>query len=164
VNAEDQWLPRLVGGISPAAVLARCRGHRRHRALTRAVDVAVQTLARPRARERQAVDLGTREWSLLSSQGQVLFYVALCPGCTMREIALALRLTQRAVWNAIRTLKRSRAVHIRRHGRANKHYVNLDAPLFAPAITSLTLRALLGEIVAEAQQRPSDICQQGKDD
>jgi len=118
----------------------------------------VQTGARPWSKKQEFRKRKDTEWSLLSAQGQVLFYIALCPGATTNEIALALDLTPRAVWNNVRTMRRAGTVRARRSGRTDHLYVNLDAPLFSPAVRGLTLRPLMGKIVTEARRRPSEIC------
>jgi hypothetical protein len=118
----------------------------------------VQARALPRPRKQEFRKPRDREWSLLSAQGKVLFFIALCPGATTNEIALALDLTPRAVWNNVRTMRRAGTVRARSCGRTNKLYVNLDAPLFSPAVRGLTLRPLMGKIVKEARRRPNEIC------
>lgn len=100
------------------------------------------------------------DWSLLSSQGRVLFYLALCPGSTVREMSSSLGLTERAIWGVTRTLRRSGMLHIRRgDARQHNYYVNLDAPLLLPKIHGLTLRPVLGKIVARAKSDPNDFCE-----
>jgi hypothetical protein len=82
----------------------------------------------------------------------------MCPGCTVNDIADALGLTPRSVWNNVRTLRRSGAVRANSTGRTNKLYVNLDAPLRLPVMSGLTLRPLMSQIVEEARLRPHEIC------
>jgi hypothetical protein len=98
------------------------------------------------------------DWSLLSAQGRVLFYIALCPRSSVEEIALGLGLTERAVWGIIRELRRTNMLHLTRDVRRHRYSVNLDAPLLAPTINGLTLRPVLGKIVAEAGDHPDSGC------
>ena len=124
--------------------------------------MAVVTEERPIAKTRD--DDTTADWSLLSAQGRVLFYLALCPGSTVREMATSLGLTERAVWGVTRTLRRSGMLHIRRgDARQHNYYVNLDAPLLLPKIHGLTLRPVLGKIAARAKSEPNDFCEDKKE-
>ena len=112
-----------------------------------------------RSRNQKPARSPVGEWSLLSSQGRVLFYLALCPGSTVREMAKALDLTERAVWGVTRTLRHSGMLHIRRgDARQHNYYVNLDAPLLLPKIHGLTLRQVLGRVVAQGKREDLDIC------
>src|SRR3972149_11454636 len=45
------------------------------------------------------------DWSLLSPQGHVLFYIALCPDSTTKDIARALGHTERQIWSIIQNLR-----------------------------------------------------------
>jgi DNA-binding IclR family transcriptional regulator len=85
-------------------------------------------------------------WYLVSSHGAVLFYVAVNPGCTIKQIAEEMSLTQRTVWGLIGDLRRADMLRVRREGR--RHYtVNLDAPFRHPVIKGIALRSVLGELV-----------------
>lgn len=111
------------------------------------------TIERPPERTSQDVD-----WSLLSAQGKVLFYVALCPRCSVQEIAAALGLTERAVWGVIRELRRQKMLLMGRDNRRHRYSVNLDAPLLHPTIQGLTLRPVLGEIAEKGAREDNDAC------
>jgi biotin operon repressor len=86
------------------------------------------------------------DWSLLSPQGRILFYIALCPDCSVQEMSVALGLTERAVWGIIRELRQQGMLILRRENRRHRYRVNLDAPLLHPTIQGLTLRPVLGEV------------------
>ena len=93
-------------------------------------------------------------WYIVTSHGAVLFYVALNPDCTIRDIADAMSLTRRTVWGIIGDLRRSGMLHVRKNGRRHHYQVNLDATLDDPTpfrhagLGGLSLRTLLGELVA----------------
>jgi len=93
------------------------------------------------------------DWSLLSPQGRVLFYIALCPSCSVEEIALALGLTERSVWTIIRSLRDMDMVRFQRLQRRHRYSINLDAPLLAPSVEGLTLRDILGGLVENGQKQ-----------
>ena len=92
-------------------------------------------------------------WYLVSSHGAVLFYVAVNPGCTIREIAEQMHLTQRTVWGLIGDLRRAEMLTIDRQGRRHHYSVNLDATFRHPIIKDISLRSVLGEVV-ERHCRP----------
>jgi DNA-binding transcriptional ArsR family regulator len=99
-------------------------------------------------------------WYLVSSHGSILFYIAVHPECTIREVADGMSLTQRTVWGLIGDLRRAGMLAIRREGRRHHYTVNLDAPFKHPTIQGLTLRSVLGEIVgrhAEPSVEPEAI-------
>jgi DNA-binding transcriptional ArsR family regulator len=86
-------------------------------------------------------------WYLVSSHGAVLFYVAVNPDCTIREIADDMSLTQRTVWGLIGDLRRAGMLNVRREGRRHHYTVNLDATFKHPTLTGLPLRTIMGELV-----------------
>ncbi len=108
-----------------------------------------ETIERPRPAS------GDVDWSLLSAQGKVLFYIALRPSCIVQEMAIALSLTERAVWGIIRDLRHQDMLLIRRDNRRHRYSVNLDAPLLHPTIAGLTLRPVLGQLAAKALDEPN---------
>ncbi len=97
-------------------------------------------------------------WSLLSAQGRVLFYVAVCPDSPVEEIARNLDLTERAVWGVVRDLRHHGMIHLRKRGRRHHYVVNLDAPFLHPTIRGITLRPVLGALAARAFNERPEVC------
>lgn len=97
----------------------------------------------------------TNNWYLVSSHGSVLFYVAVHPDCTIREIADDMSLTQRTVWGLIGDLRRSDMLKVRREGRRHHYTVNLDAKFAHPTLEGLSLRTIMGELVERHARRAS---------
>lgn len=87
-------------------------------------------------------------WYLVSSHGGVLFYIAVHPGCTIRQIAEDMSLTQRTVWGLIGDLRRADMLDVERRGRRHHYTVNLEADFRHPIIKGYSLRVILGELVA----------------
>lgn len=108
--------------------------------------------------ERPPQDASRLDWSLLSAHGRVIFYIALCPACSVQEIAIGLGLTERAVWAIIRELRRENMLTMRRDNRRHRYSLNLDAPLLHPTIQGLTLRPVLGEIAERSEREPNEAC------
>jgi predicted transcriptional regulator len=94
-------------------------------------------------------------WYLVSSHGAILFYVAVNPDCTIKEIAAAMSLTRRTVWGVIGDLRRAGMLDVRKEGRRHHYSVNLDAPFKHPVIYGITLRTVLGEMVRQATREPA---------
>ena len=95
------------------------------------------------------------DWHLVSSHGAVLFYIAVHPECTIRQIADEMALTQRTVWGLIGDLRRADMLNVRRAGRRHHYTVNLEAPFRHPIIKDLTLKTVLGELVDRAADHSS---------
>lgn len=87
-------------------------------------------------------------WYLVSSHGAVLFFIAVRPGCTIREIAEEMALTQRTVWGIIGDLRRAGMLHVSRQGRRHHYTVNMEAEFRHPVIKGVSLRTILGELAA----------------
>ena len=100
------------------------------------------------------------DWSLLSPQGHVLFYIALCPDSTTEDIARAIGHSERQIWSIIRNLKEGRLLKFRRGGRRHHFTVNFDAPLLHPAVQELSLRSLIQGAVAQVLTETPDVCEQ----
>lgn len=92
------------------------------------------------------------DFHLVSSQGAVLFYIAVNPNCTIQEIADAMSLTRRTVWGLIAALRRASMVQVRQQGRRHHYKVNLNAPFLHPTLKGYTLRPILGEMVEQSQR------------
>ena len=91
-------------------------------------------------------------WYLVSSHGAILFYVAVNPECTIKEIAEAMSLTRRTVWGVIGDLRRAGMLHIRKEGRRHHYTVNLDAPFKHPVLNGFSLRLILGQLVDQVSR------------
>ena len=94
-------------------------------------------------------------WYLVSSHGSILFYVAVNPNCTIKEIAAAMSLTRRTVWGVIGDLRRAEMLNVRKDGRRHHYSVNLDSPFKHPVLNGFSLRVVLGELVKQASRGPA---------
>jgi len=91
----------------------------------------------------------TNHWYLVSSHGSVLFYVAVNPDCTIRQIADDMALTQRTIWGLIGDLRRAGMLNVRREGRRHHYTVNLDASFKHPTLSGFPLRTIMEKLVDE---------------
>ena len=111
-------------------------------------------------RNSDTVQPATADWSLLSPQGRVLFYIALCPGSTIEAIARAVDRNQRSAWTIVRSLRSGGMLRLSKNGRRHHYTVNLDAPLLHPTIQGLTVRPVMEGIIRQAREEADDICQE----
>ena len=86
-----------------------------------------------------AVDSVMPAWTIFSSHGMVLFYVAAHPDVTLRETAVALGITERRVVSIIKDLTNAGMVHIERRGRRNHYALNPEARLRHPTLSHVPL-------------------------
>ena len=96
-------------------------------------------------------------WYLVSSHGSILFYIAVNPSCTIKEIAEAMSLTRRTVWGVIGDLRRADMLNIRKDGRRHHYSVNLDSPFKHPVLNGFSLRVILSEMIKQSSRDPEVI-------
>jgi len=104
---------------------------------------------RRRASRRKSTIRGARDWSLLSPQGNFLFYIAAYPGSTVREIAAGFGRTERAAWAILRDLRRAGMVRVVRDARKFRHFVHMDAPLRHPVLRGYRVRSVLSDLIEQ---------------
>ena len=110
---------------------------------------------RPAAGIDRAVRAGAeRRWGFLTTHALMLIHVIQHPRSTVREIALAVGVTERAAHSALQDLREAGIIERHREGRRNRYTVNFDhlasyrregtAPDLVPgAFVSFLLKALL---------------------
>lgn len=69
------------------------------------------------------------KWGLLTNHALVLIHVANNPRSTLREIALAVGITERAAFSILRAMEEEKIVSRQREGRRNKYWVDYTALL-----------------------------------
>src|SRR5436853_439030 len=90
----------------------------------------------------------TTEWRLLSSHGQVLFYLAKHADATIAQITDAVELSERRVSIILRDLQRTGMLRITRIGRRNTYQVNGDATFRHPSLSEVQLADILSYFTA----------------
>jgi DNA-binding MarR family transcriptional regulator len=73
-----------------------------------------------------------REWTFFTNHSHVIFLLAADPECTIRDMALKVGITERAVQNIIQDLEAGGYVSRTKVGRNNKYKVNLKKELRHP--------------------------------
>ena len=83
-------------------------------------------------RNSDTVQPATADWSLLSPQGRVLFYIALCPGSTIKTMARAVGHSERSVWSIVQSLRRGGMLRLRKRGAAQSLFYQFGCPAASP--------------------------------
>ncbi|MEX0785107.1 MAG: helix-turn-helix domain-containing protein [Dehalococcoidia bacterium] len=69
---------------------------------------------------------GTRRWGFLTTHALVLIHVTQQPHSTVRDIALAVGVTERAAHSVLQDLREGRILDCERYGRRNSYTVNFE--------------------------------------
>ena len=86
-------------------------------------------------------------WTLLTNHGAALIHVARNPDSTIREVADATGISERAAARILRDLRLGGYLVATRIGRRNAYHINLNQELRHPVNQGWTLADLLGGIV-----------------
>ena len=92
-------------------------------------------------------------WTLVTSHGLVLLFIAGTPNATIREIAENLELTERRIADVIRDLERARMISVTREGRRNHYALNPDAHFLHPLMADIPLKTFIAIWQREVAQR-----------
>jgi DNA-binding transcriptional ArsR family regulator len=106
-----------------------------------------------RAGARAVAAPGARQWTFLSNHGHVLVCLAQNPDARLRDVALAVGITERAVQKILADLAAAGVVERRREGRRNRYRLHTDRPLRHPIVAHRTVAALLGMVLERAELR-----------
>jgi hypothetical protein len=82
-------------------------------------------------------------WTLVTSHGLALLFVAGSPNATIREIAENLELTERRIADVIRDLERSQMITVTREGRRNRYALNPNAHFLHPLIAGIPIKSFM---------------------
>jgi predicted transcriptional regulator len=80
-----------------------------------------------------------RQWNFLSNHGLIILHLVQNPRATLREIALATGLTERAVYQIVRELEEGEFIDKRKVGRRNVYTINRRNILDHPAYSDRTI-------------------------
>jgi hypothetical protein len=104
------------------------------------VDPAESPPARPAAREGSG-------WTFLTNHAHVLFCIAEDPEVRLRDVALRVGITERAVQRIVADLEAAGYVEIAKEGRRNRYQVRFDRPLRHPIERHRSVRDLIALVV-----------------
>lgn len=86
------------------------------------------------------------DWTFFTNYGHVLFLLALKAQVTVREIALQVGITERAVMRILAELEKDEFIVIGKEGRQNTYEVNLNMHLKHEIEEGCTIRDLISLI------------------
>jgi DNA-binding MarR family transcriptional regulator len=93
-------------------------------------------------------------WGLLSNHALVLLHIAEHPRSTLREIAAAVGVTDRAALSLLRAMEEDSIVARRREGRHNVYTVNLEALLVHRSYGRFTISQIAAVLLALSGRDP----------
>jgi DNA-binding transcriptional ArsR family regulator len=82
-------------------------------------------------------------WTLVTSHGLVLLYVAMHTEATIREISREIGLTERRVMEILRDLKDAGQISIERQGRRNMYELSPEASFMHPQLAHIPVKDFL---------------------
>lgn len=94
-------------------------------------------------------------WTFLSNHSHVLVCLARNPQVRLRDVALQVGITERAVQRIIAELERGGFITRQRRGRTNRYRIHGDRHLRHPIEANHTVDELLRSIVPEDEYRPA---------
>ena len=101
-------------------------------------------------KSRGGAEAAARHWTFLSNHGHVLICLARDPEARLRDVALAVGITERAVQKIVSDLEEAGVVERLRDGRRNRYRLHPDKPLRHPIEAHRTVGTLLSTILNAA--------------
>jgi DNA-binding transcriptional ArsR family regulator len=92
-------------------------------------------------------------WTLVTSHGLVLLFIAGSPNATIREISENLELTERRIADVIRDLERAHMLTVTREGRRNRYALNPDAHFLHPLVADIPIKSFISIWQREVARR-----------
>jgi DNA-binding IclR family transcriptional regulator len=84
-----------------------------------------------------------RDWSFLTNHARALLFIAHDPDSRLRDLAVALDVTERTAYGIVADLTRAGYVSKEREGRRNRYHVQTELPLR----DSIGRQRAIGELV-----------------
>ena len=91
-----------------------------------------------------------RHWTFLSNPAHVLVCLALDPDARLRDVALSVGITERAVQKIVSDLEAAGVIVRERAGRRNSYRLDLDVPLRHALESHKTVGTLLSLVLDRA--------------
>lgn len=89
-------------------------------------------------------------WTFLSNHSHVLLCIAEDPDVRLRDVAVRVGITERAVQRIVAELEDEGYLSIEKIGRRNRYEVHADLPLRHPLENHLAIGALLGVLTQKS--------------
>ena len=94
-----------------------------------------------------------RHWTFLSNHAHVLVCLAQDPDARLRDVALSVGITERAVQKIVSDLEEAGVIVRERAGRRNSYRLNLDVPLRHALESHKTVGVLLSLVLDRAGRK-----------
>ena len=94
-----------------------------------------------------------RHWTFLSNHAHVLVCLARDPDARLRDVALDVGITERAVQNIVSDLEQAGVIVRERAGRRNSYRLNLEVPLRHPLESHKNVGTLLSLVLDRAGRK-----------
>lgn len=92
------------------------------------------------------------EWSLLTNHANVLLAITRNPDIRLRELAIEVGISERAVKRIVADLDSAGYLHRERHGRRNHYEVNPDATVATPVARGVQVGVLISALLPAIAQ------------
>jgi hypothetical protein len=86
---------------------------------------------------------GGARWTFLTNHGHVLLCLARSPELRLRDVAIEVGVTERAVQRIVADLEEGGYLTRQRSGRQNEYQINIDGPMRHPVEAPATVGALI---------------------
>ena len=96
------------------------------------------------------IESPARHWTFLSNHAHVLVCLAQDPDARLRDVALGVGITERAVQKIVSDLEEAGVIVRERAGRRNSYRLNLDVPLRHALEAHRTVGTLLSLVLDRA--------------
>jgi len=96
------------------------------------------------------IESPARHWTFLSNHAHVLVCLAQDPDARLRDVALGVGITERAVQKIVSDLEEAGVIVRERAGRRNSYRLNLDVPLRHALEAHKTVGTLLSLVLDRA--------------
>jgi predicted ArsR family transcriptional regulator len=91
-------------------------------------------------------------WTFLSNHAHVLLLIARDPEIVLRDAALQVGITERAVQRIVADLEAAKYLERHREGRRNRYRIHRDLPLRHPIESQTLIGELLGLLLAAGER------------
>jgi DNA-binding MarR family transcriptional regulator len=94
------------------------------------------------------------EWTFLTNHGRALLFIAQDPDARLRDLAEALRVTERTAFGIVADLTDAGYVVKEKEGRRNRYHIQSHLPLREGVIRERTIGEVL-DLLTDATRRPA---------
>jgi hypothetical protein len=93
-------------------------------------------------------------WTFLTNHAHVLFCIAQDPEVRLRDVAVLVGITERAVQRIVTDLEEEGYLTVYKEGRRNRYQVQLDRPLRHPIEKHRSVQGLIELVIGPLEEAP----------